>query len=246
MAFIKLCYVLIIVNKTELNCFYRPQEKKQTIKTHRKRENLMGPLLKRSIVTERYKVKVSPLFCSEKLYFKKGNEIKETEHKGKSEKSPIPASRNGHVMLSYQWSSQSIVMRIRDELLEMGYPIWMDVDKMHGHIYEKMGKAVKDAIVVVPFLSSEYEKSENCMRELRRAADKDKKIVPVKLGESYQMNEETGLIVAGKLYIDFSDGSRFDENIKALTKEVDEALDEQLPPTSKNRDSEKKEESLIE
>eukprot|EP00794_Sanderia_malayensis_P004991 gene4991-5650_t len=108
-----------------------------------------------------------------------------------------------------------------------------------------MAEGVEEAIVIVPFLSSKYDSSENCMRELNYAADHKKRIVPVILDESYKRKGPSGLIISGKLYIDFSDELRFDSNIKALKREIDAALGKQLPPTSKNRDSEKKEESLL-
>ena len=42
-------------------------------------------------------------------------------------------SRNSsfhQIMISYQWDSQPLVLRIRDTLTAVGCKVWMDVDKM--------------------------------------------------------------------------------------------------------------------
>ena len=35
-----------------------------------------------------------------------------------------------HIMLSYNWGSQKLMLRIRDRLKEENYKVWMDVDNM--------------------------------------------------------------------------------------------------------------------
>ena len=35
-----------------------------------------------------------------------------------------------HVMISYNWGHQEMVLKMRDKLKENGYNIWMDVDNM--------------------------------------------------------------------------------------------------------------------
>ena len=36
----------------------------------------------------------------------------------------------GHVMISYQWDVQPIMLKVRDRLQAEGYDVWMDVDNM--------------------------------------------------------------------------------------------------------------------
>ena len=38
----------------------------------------------------------------------------------------------GQVMLSYEWRTQQQVLRLRDILMEQGFTVWMDVDRMMG------------------------------------------------------------------------------------------------------------------
>ena len=35
-----------------------------------------------------------------------------------------------HLMLSYQWSSKILVVKIRDRLRAAGYKVWMDIDNL--------------------------------------------------------------------------------------------------------------------
>eukprot|EP00794_Sanderia_malayensis_P018430 gene18430-20280_t len=133
-------------------------------------------------------------------------------------------SQEGHVMLSYNWESKAQVLRIKKELKKLGYKTWMDVDKMHGDLNERMAEAVEGAAVVVVFMTQKYEESHNCKKELNYADDKRKKIVPVKLEPKYKPSKALGLIVAGKLYTVFSGESQFESNFADLRKEIDAAL----------------------
>ena len=36
----------------------------------------------------------------------------------------------GHVMISYQWGTKPMMIRVRDKLKEAGISIWMDIDNM--------------------------------------------------------------------------------------------------------------------
>ena len=35
-----------------------------------------------------------------------------------------------HVMISYQWASQPIMVKVKDKLKQAGYKVWMDVEFM--------------------------------------------------------------------------------------------------------------------
>ena len=35
-----------------------------------------------------------------------------------------------HIMISYQWDSQSIMVKVKDKLRQAGYKVWMDVEHM--------------------------------------------------------------------------------------------------------------------
>ena len=53
--------------------------------------------------------------------------------RGFAEKEGVVAE---HVMLSYEWRSQSVIVRINDSLNRRGYVTWLDVEQMKGSIMD--------------------------------------------------------------------------------------------------------------
>ena len=41
-----------------------------------------------------------------------------------------------HIMISYQWDCQSIMVKVKDKLRQAGYKVWMDVEHMSKYILE--------------------------------------------------------------------------------------------------------------
>jgi hypothetical protein len=58
---------------------------------------------------------------------------------------PIPeeTAEIGHIMCSYCWAQQPLMIKIKTRLEEEGYKIWMDVDSMSGSTLEAMASAVR-------------------------------------------------------------------------------------------------------
>ena len=129
-------------------------------------------------------------------------------------------AQNGHIMLSYQWDYQNEVRQIRDALKRAGLNVWMDIDKMSGNIYEKMSEGVEGASIIIVCMTSKYQTSENCNKEFQYAQVSKKKIIPIKLEKGFNATGALGLITAGQLYIDFSNMSKFNENMESLKKEI--------------------------
>ena len=94
------------------------------------------------------------------------------------------------IMLSYCWGKrdaktgqydmqQTVIKVFRRLVKEHGLPVWLDIfGGMGGDVYESMGRGVRGAAVVVPFLSSAYDTSANGKRELKFACNLDKPLVP--------------------------------------------------------------------
>ena len=72
-------------------------------------------------------------------------------------------------MLSYQWGSQPEVLQVKERLEKDGFDVWMDLDEMQGNIFQKMAEGVEGASLMVICMSSKYETSINCNRELQYA-----------------------------------------------------------------------------
>ena len=67
-----------------------------------------------------------------------------------------------HVMISYQWDVQTLVIQLKNRLQADGYKVWMDIDEMGGSTLESMAKAVENASVVLVCVSQKYKESHNC------------------------------------------------------------------------------------
>ena len=54
-----------------------------------------------------------------------------------------------HVMISYQWENQKVLIKVKNKLQAFGYRVWMDVEQMGGSTIEAMARAVENASVVL-------------------------------------------------------------------------------------------------
>jgi hypothetical protein len=113
-------------------------------------------------------------------------------------------SKQGHIMLSYQWDDQSFVKKVKSSLKASGFKVWMDVDQMAGSTLAAMAHAVENAAVVVIFLCRKYRMSPNCRSEAEYAYACRKPIVPVKTQSNYRPEGWLGILVGTKLWFDFS------------------------------------------
>ena len=77
------------------------------------------------------------------------------------------------------------------------------------------------ASVILVCMSSKYQTSENCTRECQYGQDRKKGIIPIKLESGFNATGALGLITAGRLYIDFSDSSKFNDNMRGLKREIE-------------------------
>ena len=67
-----------------------------------------------------------------------------------------------HVMISYNWEQQPVMLKIRDALKSSGYNVWMDVDKIGGSTLQAMALAVENSAVILVGVSRKYKESANC------------------------------------------------------------------------------------
>ncbi|KAK3575912.1 hypothetical protein CHS0354_002553 [Potamilus streckersoni] len=134
--------------------------------------------------------------------------------------SPGAPNRKGHIMISYQWSDQKMLMKIRDILKEHGYAVWMDIDNMTGSTVVAMAEAVEEAHIFLMCMSRKYKISPNCQSEADYAYQLKKKIVPLKMENGYKPDGWLGFLAGTRLFFDFSEKYPFDEKIKELLREI--------------------------
>eukprot|EP00794_Sanderia_malayensis_P019583 gene19583-21513_t len=155
--------------------------------------------------------------------------VKECTENG-SMKNSMP-NQQGHIMLSYNWDNQPQVICIKEKLEKSGYKLWIDFEQIRGDLHKCMAEGVEGSAVVVIFMTEKYSNSPSCKKELEYAEKKGKKIVPVKLDKNFEPDGALGILVAGKIFVDFSDESQFNSSIQSLKKEIDATND---APTTKD------------
>ncbi|OWF45802.1 uncharacterized protein LOC110456578 [Mizuhopecten yessoensis] len=123
------------------------------------------------------------------------------------EKHPVSQEKPGHVMLSYNWAHQPVLLKVYDSLKTAGFPLWMDVYNMKGNVLDAMSQAVLDSEIVVICASEQYGNSANCRTEAEFARKKKKIIIPLMM----QKKPDTWLpgwldmLLGEKLYYKFYD-----------------------------------------
>ena len=73
-------------------------------------------------------------------------------------------SAGNHVMISYQWDSQAVLVEVKNRLQASGYRVWMDLEQMKGSTLEAMAEAVENASVVLVCLTTIQGKSKLSFR----------------------------------------------------------------------------------
>ena len=65
--------------------------------------------------------------------------------------------REKHIMLSYSWSQQDLVTKIRKALGYRGYDVWIDIERMRGSTVDCMASAVENSAIVLYCVSKDYK-----------------------------------------------------------------------------------------
>ena len=125
-----------------------------------------------------------------------------------------------HVMISYQWDSQEVLVEVKNRLQASGYRVWMDLEQMGGSTLEAMAKAVENASVVLVCVSHQYKESPNCRSEAEYAYQLRKDIIPLMMQQNYKPDGWLGMIVGTKLWIDLRNSFNVEAAIGKLKKEL--------------------------
>ncbi|XP_070551382.1 uncharacterized protein [Ptychodera flava] len=129
-------------------------------------------------------------------------------------------STNKHVMISHNWDHQRKVIRIKKALEERGYKMWIDLENIRANIDQMIAEGVDSASVVLLCVSEAYKKSRNCRKEAKRAKDKEKEVVLLKIGKNVTLDGWVGEIATSKTWFNLSEEVDFLETIEALDREL--------------------------
>lgn len=142
-----------------------------------------------------------------------------------------PTDEQKHVMVSYSWAQQDVVLRLVAALKARGYNVWVDVESMRGSTIDAMALAVEQSAVVCVCMSKEYKESVNCRFEANYVVQQRVPYVCLMLQENYQPNGWLGMMQGTHLYYEMHgdtlrDETAFEGTLERLTL----AIDCHLPP----------------
>ena len=129
-------------------------------------------------------------------------------------------SSGNHVMISYQWDSQEVLVEVKNGLQERGYRVWMDLEQMGGSTLETMAKAVENSSVVLICLSERYKESPNCRSEAEYTYKLGKDIIPLMMQRNYKPDGWLGFLLGTKFWIDFHSKTVVKPGVTKLIKEL--------------------------
>ena len=145
-------------------------------------------------------------------------EIEGKTARGNAEKTK--ETTGNHVMISYQWDAQQVLVEVKNKLQASGYRVWMDLEQMGGSTLEAMAKAVENAAVVLVCVSQRYKESPNCRSEAEYAYQLRKDIIPLMMQRNYKADGWLGILVGTKMWISFQSKHVIDSGVGKLIKEL--------------------------
>ena len=125
-----------------------------------------------------------------------------------------------HVMISYQWDAQEVLIEVKNRLQANGYRVWMDLEQMGGSTLEAMAKAVENSSVVLVCVSQRYKESPNCRSEAEYAYQLRKDIIPLMMQHKYKADGWLGILLGTKLWIGFQSKHVFEAGVRKLIKDL--------------------------
>lgn len=111
---------------------------------------------------------------------------------------------NQYVFMSYRSIEKDFALKLASDLLQVGYPVWMD--RLHGILpgdewRQSLEQGITKASAVLACMSRNYIESTWCRRELQRADTLKKPIFPVLIGPV--SNDVWPMEIQDKHYADF-------------------------------------------
>ncbi|CAF4977391.1 unnamed protein product, partial [Rotaria sp. Silwood1] len=134
-----------------------------------------------------------------------------------------------HIMFSYGWDIQKDVLEIYHRLQANNIPIWMDIQGgMKDYLTVSMSEAIENAAAICCFITSKYQSSPYCKKELLYAQDCQKPLIPCLMDadSTWRPTEWLGYAIIDIMYIDFRDlltnktPENFDAKCELLIKRI--------------------------
>lgn len=121
-----------------------------------------------------------------------------------------------HVMLSYNHSTQPVMLKLYKFLQRKGYNVWMDVDHMRGSTLDAMALAVERCDVMIVGVCQRYQDSASCRTEGDYAYQLKKSIIPVNLERNFTPSGWLGCLLGTRLSYDLWDENRLEQQMERV------------------------------
>ncbi|CAF3705481.1 unnamed protein product [Rotaria sordida] len=124
------------------------------------------------------------------------------------------------IMLSYSHTDKKMCFQIYENLVKDGFHVWLDRDQIHGDTMTAMANAIENSEFVFICMSEAYKQSPYCQVEAQYAFERRCKLIPLVMKTKYKPDGWLGIIVSGKIYVDFSK-FQFDSAYSILKTEIE-------------------------
>ena len=124
------------------------------------------------------------------------------------------------IMISYSHKDKDLCFQIYDRLQQDQFRVWLDRDQMYGTPLEAMSGAIEKSEFVLLCMSDAYKQSGYCKMEATYALEQDRSIIPLVMKSQYRPDGWLGIIVTGRMRIDFPKYG-FDDAYGKLRVELD-------------------------
>ena len=139
--------------------------------------------------------------------------------------SSSPPADDKHVMVSYCWAEQDVVLRLVEKLKAQGLKIWIDVEMMRGSTIDAMAEAVEMSSVVCICMSNSYKESANCRFEANYVTLQQIPYVCCIMEQGYKPKGWLGMMLGLNLWYAFfgetlATDSAFDSKVADVMKAI--------------------------
>ena len=125
------------------------------------------------------------------------------------------------IMLSYSHNDRNLCHRLHDCLVKDNFRVWIDRDHMHGATLVAMAHAIENSQFVIICMSDSYKQSVYCQSEAHYAFQRQCHFIPVVMKQKYRPDGWLGIMVSGKIFIDFLKLD-FDQAYRKLKNEIEQ------------------------
>jgi hypothetical protein len=131
------------------------------------------------------------------------------------------------IMISYSHKDQQICLEIHEQLVKDGFNVWIDRDCLRGSTMVGIANAIENSEYVLICMSNTYKQSVYCQSEAHYAFELGCRLIPIVIESAYKPDGWLGIIVSGKIYVDFA-RIKFQSAYDKLKNEINEQRHQSL------------------